>query len=201
MIATLGTCITDTLFTVLNEYLPRFPAVLVYFLVLGAYHFSVANAQAVDPDKVDFTTISIYKDLRQCLKDRLYYNPGNVQCNTNTCMCRPSTQGQAVQIIAKDTLQNCQNLDDVSTATSIVTAYCSSKGYSLILSATILQTGASTVTVIQTAYYGAGSSGPLATTTVFVAEAPRHAVPSRDYIHLGRMVTTALVTILPLIAC
>jgi len=121
-------------------------------LVLLTY-ISVAASQAVDPDKVNFSTMSEWKDLRECVKcelqDCLYNIAWHQGCATNACICRGSTLGEGIQKLGDNVLKRCSNLDDTSTAVSVLTAYCSSKGYTEVVQPTILQptTGAYTVTV------------------------------------------------------
>ncbi|KAH8647964.1 hypothetical protein BX600DRAFT_518364 [Xylariales sp. PMI_506] len=66
-------------------------------------------------------------------------------------MCRDSTLGDAVSRLSSIIVNECNNLDDATTAVSVLTAYCASKGYTKIVSPTTLPaTGAYTVTVTTT---------------------------------------------------
>lgn len=62
-------------------------------------------------------------------------------------LCRPDTLGLNLGIVAQQALSACSDLQDETSATSILTAYCASKGYTSILTPTVLTTGASTVTL------------------------------------------------------
>jgi hypothetical protein len=161
---------------------------LIYLLGSALCGAGLVYGQAVDPDKIDFSTLTIYKDLRDCLKNDLYYLGGTVGCSTNNCLCRASTQGKAVQNIASAALKDCQNLDDVASATSILTSYCGGKGYTAIVSPTVLSTGAFTVTettTVTTAGYGAYT----AYVTQYTSAAP--VVLSQDF----RYVTVGLTAV------
>ena len=63
LISVVRDLVTDSPSTVLYKLFTCFPVILACFLYLYAYLFSAANAQAVDPDKINFTVVSIYKDL------------------------------------------------------------------------------------------------------------------------------------------
>ena len=119
-----------------------------------------AVAQAVDPDVVDFSTIDGYDDLRECVQNRLYWIGGDVGCSTNAdgyytnaCLCRPSTLGSAVQIIQQKTMEDCENIDDKNIAKTILLNWCSSKGYTSVVTPIVLPslTGGYTVTATVTA--------------------------------------------------
>ncbi|KAK3326972.1 hypothetical protein B0T19DRAFT_420492 [Cercophora scortea] len=132
-------------------------AVAVTILLLMGY-IRLAASQAVDPDKINFATMSQWKDLRDCVRCQLQSCYGNIAdyegCATNGCICRGSTLGDAIPKLRGDTLSYCSNLDDASTAVSVLTAYCASKGYTQVVQPTILQTtttGAYTVTITQAA--------------------------------------------------
>lgn len=141
-------------------------------------HLQPVSSQAVDPDKVDFTTISIWINLRQCLQGVFSACcardiAGQMGCQTNTCLCRASTLGGAVPLAGDMAMAACSNLDDKSSATSILTAYCASKGYTNVVAPTILSTqGASTVTI--TVAMGTVTA---AGTTVYVSAASVRPVP------------------------
>jgi hypothetical protein len=81
------------------------------FIALAS--FPVAISQAVDPDKIDFTKITIYKDLKDCVKYCLtrdvFWDSG---CQTNTCFCRASTMGKALIGVPQAVFNGCSNLDD-----------------------------------------------------------------------------------------
>ncbi|KAJ9151621.1 hypothetical protein NKR19_g4741 [Coniochaeta hoffmannii] len=84
----------------------------------------LAVAQAVDPDAIDFSVVSGWKDLRGW---------------------------EAIPKLSQGVMSYCSNIDDASTAVSVLTAYCSAKGYTQVVAPTTLQpTGAFTVTVTET---------------------------------------------------
>jgi hypothetical protein len=131
---------------------PRQPR-LAPLLFLGVLFssFSISKAQAIDPDLVIWTTIAGYKDLKTCLQTCLYETPFDVGCKTNACLCRPDTQGLALQSLSSRALSTCSAYQDQSTAVSILTAYCDAKGYTSIIAPTVLQTtGACTSTSVPT---------------------------------------------------
>jgi len=115
----------------------------------------LAVAQAVDPDAIDFSVVSGWKDLRGCVQCWLQTCWDNIaereQCKTNACLCRGSTLGEAIPKLSQGVMSYCSNIDDASTAVSVLTAYCSAKGYTQVVAPTTLQpTGAFTVTVTET---------------------------------------------------
>jgi hypothetical protein len=119
---------------------------LLAWLVLST---SRVLAQAVDGDKIDFTTLDGWIDLRSCLQG-CFTGYGAIQnqvgCQTNVCLCRASTLGEAVPEVANKAFSDCSNLDDKTSAISVLTAYCAGKGYTSIISPTLLssETGART---------------------------------------------------------
>lgn len=159
----------------------------VSFLFLWLLYFRAVQAQAIDPDNINFKTISGWKDLRSCLQhvfDGCYGYvcagnvAGSVQCVTNACFCRPSTLGAAIQAARDQALKECQNLDDQPQAETIVVDYCASKGYTSIVSPTVLpSTGASTATVTSFSTVTVSSSGP--TRTIQVSKA------TANFLHLN----------------
>lgn len=102
------------------------------------------DAQAINPDLVVWTTISQWPDLRSCVQvcfDGDVYDPSiesQVGCQTNACLCRPDTLGSAEQSLSSAVLNECSDIQDISTATSILISYCSAKGYTSIITPTIL---------------------------------------------------------------
>lgn len=145
------------------------PRALIYALCawLALQQYQLAAAQAIDPDTIVFTTMSLWKDLRVCLQ-KCFDGFGNgyagnvaddVGCSTNSCLCRADTLGEAIIDVQSRASVSCSDIQDETSATSILIAYCSGKGYTSIVQPTILQTtGASTVTVTTpattvTAYY------------------------------------------------
>jgi FtsH-binding integral membrane protein len=126
----------------------------VYILICASLS---VDAQQIESDTIDFTTIQIWDDLRSCLKD-VFNTCGflggcrdnvalEVGCQTNACLCRASTLGEAVEDAMDLSMSYCSNYDDQSSATSILTSYCSVRGYTSIVAPTIVTTGASTVTI------------------------------------------------------
>jgi hypothetical protein len=95
------------------------PSILLAILILLIPH---AQPQAVDRDNIDFSTYPGIKDLRVCVRDSVL---GGVSwatgCSTNTCLCRPSTLGGVIPFLKDKALSACNNLDDQSTAVSVVT--------------------------------------------------------------------------------
>lgn len=155
---------------------------IVFFLLWWLLYIRAAQAQAIDPDNINFKSISGWKDLRGCLQyvfDACYGSwgchenvAGSVQCLTNACLCRPSTLGAAIQAARAQALKECQNLDDQAQAETIVVDYCASRGYTSIVSPTVLpSTGASTATVTSFFTVTVSSSGPTRTTVVSNATA------------------------------
>ena len=109
------------------------------FLIAAAFAISAAG-QAINPDLVEFSTIAIWQDLKSCLQScfggyGIHYQFG---CKTNACLCRPDTLGAAVPKINSMAFQTCSAIQDQQSATSILTAYCSEKGYTSIIEPTIL---------------------------------------------------------------
>jgi len=120
---------------------------------------TLSSAQAVDP-KIDFTKVSIWNTLKTCVQDCFIYpneqaTGPDVQyqlgCTTDGCLCRADTLGQGLEIVSSIALEYCSDYQDVTTAASVLTAYCASAGYTSIIAPTnAAPTGPSTVTV--TAY-------------------------------------------------
>lgn len=116
---------------------------------------ALLDAQALDPDTIDFTTAAGYRDLKACAQNVLEINYNNIAyqegCVTNACLCQRSTLGDAVGKVSSGVLRSCSNLDDATIAVSVLTAYCAAKGSTEVVLPTVLQsTGASTVTVTRT---------------------------------------------------
>ncbi|KAK5657418.1 hypothetical protein OQA88_2990 [Cercophora sp. LCS_1] len=116
-------------------------------------------SQAVDPDLINFSTMAEWKDLRFCVQcilqecslEHILYVIG---CETNACICRGSTLGDAAPKLSKMALSRCNNLNDATIATSILIAYCLAKGYTELVHPTVLQTtttGVYTITVTKAA--------------------------------------------------
>ena len=129
--------------------------ILFATLVIGVLPF--VSGQAIDPDAIDLTTMTGFKDLDKCLKcylDDCWYGLASMAggCETNICLCRAGNIGKVIPVLSNAVLTACQDLDDASMAVSFYTAYCSIKGYTSIVYPTILQTtGAFTETVTETA--------------------------------------------------
>jgi hypothetical protein len=133
------------------------------FTALFLLYLRHVDAQAINPDLVVWTTIAPWPDLRSCLQYSLngYGFPsiqGQVGCSTNACLCRPDTLGLAEQSLSSIVQQECSDLQDISTATSILVSYCSAKGYTSIIEPTILATT------------GACTRTPTATVTAYVTQ-------------------------------
>ncbi|KAF3938999.1 hypothetical protein ABW19_dt0205013 [Dactylella cylindrospora] len=97
---------------------------------------ALVGSQAVPNNDINFSTVSIYGDLKRCLKAVFVLdygvNDGTVQrkigCETNECLCRPDTLEQAITTAGSMALSQCSNSNDKLSATSILTEYCSEKG-------------------------------------------------------------------------
>lgn len=135
--------------------------ILTTLLLLSVHH---VEAQAINPDLVVWTTISQWQDLRICVQGALagagavgffFGNPSIQQvvgCTTNACLCRPDTLESAEQTLSSEASSSCSDVQDISTATSILLAYCSAKGYTSIIQPTILaSSGACTAVPTPTA--------------------------------------------------
>ncbi|MCJ1268044.1 hypothetical protein MMC22_007930 [Lobaria immixta] len=79
-----------------------------------------AIAQAIDPDSVDYTVITGWTDLRECLRVD-YFNNGLGGCSAGTCSG-----------------PNNANLDDIQLANDSLRTYCSIKGYTSVGAPTLL---------------------------------------------------------------
>jgi hypothetical protein len=142
--------------------------ILTTLLLLSVHH---VEAQAINPDLVVWTTISQWQDLRTCVQGALVGeglgdNFRSIQelvgCTTNACLCRADTLGSAEQIISSEASTLCSDVQDISTATSILSSYCSAKGYTSIIQPTILaSTTAGAYTYVPT---------PTATVTAYVTQ-------------------------------
>jgi hypothetical protein len=135
------------------------------FAVLFLLSLNPVHAQAINPDLVVWTTINQWADLRGCVRICLGGSgagigfpsiQGQVQCDTNACLCRPDILGSAEQSLSSVVSQQCSDIQDISTATSILTSYCSAKGYTSVIAPTILGTT------------GACTQAPTATVTAYV---------------------------------
>ena len=109
----------------------------------------LATTQAIDEDKVDFTLIPGYTNLRGCVRGCFgecnvgCTGPdGDLGCLTNQCLCRPSSLYAGIQYVVGCTRKGCQNLDDVQLANDSLAAYCRLKGYTRIETPKLLPTSA-----------------------------------------------------------
>lgn len=129
---------------------------MLLFAFLRVFVFVVSvQSQAIDPDTIDFSNIKIWKDLRSCLQSVFNYYPiqWEIGCGTNACLCRPDILGLAIVDAAALAMSRCSDIQDQSSATSIVIAYCSTRGYtSIVYPSVVSTTGASTVTVTAAAH-------------------------------------------------
>ncbi|KAH8667835.1 hypothetical protein BGZ61DRAFT_558346 [Ilyonectria robusta] len=125
--------------------LPRILSPVGLFVLLASLILTT-NAQAIDANLIDITKYSDWNDLRACVQCWLSTCPGNVfrlfGCTTNACACRASTLGSIIPVLEDGVVSACSNLDDASTAVSVLKGYCSEKGYTSILEPTILETTA-----------------------------------------------------------
>jgi len=135
-------------------------SLLSLIITILTFAISPVNSQAINPDLIDFTTIKLWPDLKICLQNCFtgYYDiQHNIGCTTNACLCRADTLGDAAQKVQTKALSSCSNIADQTSASSILTAYCSAKGYTNVIPPTILATGASCTaspskTIISTSY-------------------------------------------------
>ncbi|KAL6407059.1 hypothetical protein AUP68_09882 [Ilyonectria robusta] len=129
--------------------LPRILSPVGLFVLLASLVLTT-NAQAIDANLIDITKYSDWNDLRACVQCWLSTCPGNVfrlfGCTTNACACRASTLGSIIPVLEDGVVSACSNLDDASTAVSVLKGYCSEKGYTSILEPTVLETTAHQVT-------------------------------------------------------
>lgn len=110
------------------------------------FHLILLNFQPVrsqsNSDIWNPSTTDGYKDMRQCARS-MFEGGGaihlQVQCSTNACMCRDSVMASAIPILSMRVSSYCSNLEDVSTAISVMTAHCSSKGFALAAAPTTTQ--------------------------------------------------------------
>ncbi|KAI0424825.1 hypothetical protein F5Y09DRAFT_347339 [Xylaria sp. FL1042] len=92
---------------------------------------------------------------------------GVVDCETNACLCRPSTLEEGVEFIDEKVMSLCSNYDDQSTATDFLLRYCSAHGNTsvgtaaeptgafLTATVTVTQIVAATQTVFRSSTTGA----------------------------------------------
>jgi hypothetical protein len=82
-----------------------------------------------------------WSNLKSCVQNCFITEGGteNVEailgCNTNACICRPDTLQSAGSIVSSLANELCTNTPDVETATSFLTAFCSSAGFTSTLAA------------------------------------------------------------------
>ncbi|KAJ3578501.1 hypothetical protein NPX13_g2065 [Xylaria arbuscula] len=132
----------------LKRVSPKTLLLQVLLLSLGT-----ASAQAISDDSIVYTTLSGWNDMRACARCPFQVNfsicgAGDVLndvlgCQTNACLCRPSTLGEAVEVIDEKVISLCSNYDDQSTATDFLLRYCSEHGYTSVETAAASPTGAS----------------------------------------------------------
>ena len=125
-------------------------------LIVYLIFMPIVDAQVVDPDNIDFTTASQWPDLPSCLRrvfDAGFSGDPVLQgCGTNKCICSPSRLGSGIKIVQDESLRSCSNLDDQKTAREVFVGYCSSHGYTSIVTPVVLPptSGACTVTATVT---------------------------------------------------
>ncbi|KAF3922901.1 hypothetical protein ABW20_dc0100397 [Dactylellina cionopaga] len=109
----------------------RFSTALTTLLVSA----SLASAQSTT---IDFSTIGVWPDLKKCLQavfkvDYLLFPNGPVQkvigCGTDECLCRDDTLQQAASSAASIASSLCTNSNDKTSASSIISQYCTDKGF------------------------------------------------------------------------
>jgi len=103
---------------------------------------SFAGSQIISAgDAINFSTAPSFTDLRECLRavftTDFNVNNGPVQnyvgCEDNACLCRPDTESSAAVLAGSMALSQCSDSDDAMSATSVLAAYCSVKGYTSAL--------------------------------------------------------------------
>ena len=152
-------------------------AQLPVFVVIFVAAIQKCIAQVVQDDAIVYTTQPGWIDMRVCAKCPFGVNDGRcayvskindrIGCDTNACLCRASTLGQAVGWVAEDVLSICSNYDDQATATNFLLAYCSDKGYTAVGSSVPAETtGASSLTATATV-----TKAVVATKTVILSAA------------------------------
>ncbi|KAF3921143.1 hypothetical protein ABW21_db0201271 [Orbilia brochopaga] len=107
---------------------------------------------------IDFSNIPIFPDLKRCLKAVFvldyaisgYTIQKKIGCDTNECLCRPDTLEQAVTTAGSLAQTQCSNTNDKTSATSILTAYCSSLGFTNAVAVPTDNAGAAAVTIFAT---------------------------------------------------
>lgn len=91
--------------------------------------FHISYAQVVNPDLINFSTISIWPDLKPCVQACFETIGDDVGCSSNACLCRPDVIPIVAEQLFVDAFLSCSAERDQSSATSIFTAYCAAKGY------------------------------------------------------------------------
>ncbi|KAL1839993.1 hypothetical protein VTJ49DRAFT_956 [Mycothermus thermophilus] len=133
----------------------RFPcgSMTAAVVLLLASTIHLVAAQAIDPDRIDFSTMEIWKDLKDCVKCMVDIC-GGVKAvrhlTPSSTLPMTLTLGNALPRLHSSVLSYCSNRDDASTATSVLTAYCAAKGYTEIVAPTIPATTGAYVTVTET---------------------------------------------------
>jgi hypothetical protein len=140
--------------------------VLAALFILGV---RPVNSQAINPDLIVFSTMSQWPNLRSCVQysfaGDIYVGGLDAQigCTTNACLCRADILALAEQTLSSDVRAACSDLQDISTATSILASYCSAKGYTSIIESTILPTSGMCT-------YAPSTCTPTATVTAYVTQ-------------------------------
>lgn len=102
---------------------------LLFLIVRFIIYLHLTSAQVADLDKVDFTTLDGFEDLKVCIQFQLGLMADDTECDTNGCLCRRGSLDSALQTIQRRTSLWCQSADDGDLAKIFVLDYCKSKGY------------------------------------------------------------------------
>ncbi len=156
------------------------------------------NAQAIDPNLIDFTTVPQWPDLPQCLVDIFYYtsNPIRQGCRNNICLCEPERLGKGIDLAEDQAISSCSYLNDREKAKTVFKQYCSSHGKTVIATPiTLSSSGASTVTVTVTKAVSPGlaNSRPTGPEASVLSSSSSSSSQSR---HLTAVVTAILLSLL-----
>ncbi|KAI0509192.1 hypothetical protein F5B22DRAFT_649241 [Xylaria bambusicola] len=123
----------------------------LYILAQLILALCTASAQIISDDSIVYTTLAGWRDMRACAQCPFRGNAHDchgelvdvvVGCQTNACLCRPSTLEQAVDSIDEQVLSLCSNYEDQRTATDFLLRYCSDHGYTSVATASVSPTGA-----------------------------------------------------------
>lgn len=152
--------------------IPNSPSLLL--LLLG--FTTLASAQKVVNDPIDFRELESFNDQRNCVQICFYERISGVDenrvaqgvgCKTNKCLCGEQTFFElALEEAETCTARYCKTLtvEDANAAKKLLQDYCVMKGYTLVGTQTTPDEngdGRATVTVTVTATAGAAGRGGL----------------------------------------